>query len=229
MTQSSFDADRNEALRLISQTVAGRKRALIGLAGPAGSGKSTLAAALVAALNDGEGPGAALVPMDGFHLDNRILAARNLSHRKGAPETFDAAGFVAALRRLRMGAEDVYLPDFDRPRDIALAGAIVAEQDTPIIVVEGSYLFLDQPPWRDGAPLFDLRLFLRPPLEVLEQRLRRRWRDLNLSETDAQTRVQSNDLPNAQLVLSASLPPDAVLGRSANRMEPAISGATPEA
>ena len=52
-------------------------RRLIALAPPA-SGKSTLAAELVVAL----GSTSKLVPVDGFHLDNRLLEARGLRYRK---------------------------------------------------------------------------------------------------------------------------------------------------
>jgi pantothenate kinase len=52
--------------------------------------------------------------MDGFHLDNAILTARGLLPRKGAPETFDALGFVRMVERLGTDAE-VVIPGFDRP------------------------------------------------------------------------------------------------------------------
>ena len=75
----------------------GRRRVL-GLAGPPGSGKSTLAARLVERL-DGA---AVLVPMDGFHLAGAELARLGRADRKGAPDTFDAAGYAALLARLRV-------------------------------------------------------------------------------------------------------------------------------
>ena len=96
-------------------------RAVLGLAGPPGAGKSTLAAALVDVLGDR----AALVPLDGFHLDDDVLAALGRADRKGAADTFDADGYVALLRRLR-AADDavVYAPRFDRDRELSLAGAL---------------------------------------------------------------------------------------------------------
>lgn len=117
------------------------QRVIIAVAGPAGSGKSTVAEALADAL----GPTAAVVPMDGFHLDNHILAARGLLPRKGAPETFDANGFVTLIQRLK-AQDEVVIPVFDRQRDIAIAGARVIDASHRILLVEGSYLLLDEQP-----------------------------------------------------------------------------------
>ena len=71
-------------------------RALLGVAGAPGAGKSTLSAAIAA-----EVPGVVVVPMDGFHLPTAVLEQRGDVERRGAIDTFDAAGYVALLRRLR--------------------------------------------------------------------------------------------------------------------------------
>lgn len=123
-----------------------RDRLLIAIAGPPGSGKSTLAEAVVAELV-ARGHDAVMMPMDGFHLDNRLLQDRGLRARKGAPETFDFGGFHAALERVRK-QPSVILPVFDRTRDIAIAGAVEIRAATRIVVVEGNYLCLDEEPWR---------------------------------------------------------------------------------
>ena len=75
-------------------------RLLIAIAGPPAAGKSTFASALATRLNR-DAPRAAIVPMDGFHLDNRILVDRSMLARKGSPETFDAVGFIHMIQRLR--------------------------------------------------------------------------------------------------------------------------------
>ncbi|MFD2856865.1 hypothetical protein ACFSZS_21815 [Seohaeicola zhoushanensis] len=130
-------------------------RHLVAISGPPAAGKSTLAAELVARL----GPGAILVPMDGFHLDNAVLAPRGLLDRKGAPETFDALGFVHAMQRLATETE-VVLPDFDRAQDRAIAGRIVVGPAHRIAVVEGNYLSCTHAPWNRLARLWSLSVFL---------------------------------------------------------------------
>jgi pantothenate kinase len=117
-------------------------RALLGLTGPPGAGKSTLAAALVAAL----GERAVLVPMDGFHLADPELDRLGRRSRKGAPDTFDAAGYVHLLRRLRGRSDDVvYAPVFHREHEQAVAGELAVPRETPLVVTEGNYLLTDGP------------------------------------------------------------------------------------
>jgi pantothenate kinase len=111
-----------------------------------------LAAALVGAL----APGAALVPMDGFHLANQELLRLGRSDRKGAVDTFDAGGYVALLRRLRDPREAlVYAPDFRRQIEEPIAGAIPIPRDVPLVVTEGNYLLVDDGPWSAVRGLLD--------------------------------------------------------------------------
>lgn len=174
---------------------------MVAIAGAPGAGKSTIAAALANRLD-----GAAVIPMDGFHLDNAVLSARGILARKGAPESFDAHGFATLARRLATG-EDVAIPLFDRSRDISVAGAAVVGPER-ILLVEGNYLLLNRAPWSDLAPLWDFTLWLDVPLAVLKARLIRRWRDHGLSGQAAKDRASGNDIANAHLVCSASRPAD---------------------
>lgn len=116
-------------------------RRILGIAGPPGAGKSTLAARLAEAL----GPETAVVvPMDGFHLAQAELARTGLADRKGAPDTFDVAGYVSLLRRLR-GADGatVYAPAFDRSLEEPIAGSIPVTPCVPLVITEGNYLLHD--------------------------------------------------------------------------------------
>lgn len=135
------------------------QRSLLGIAGPPGAGKSTLAEAVVRAL----GPEtAALVPMDGFHLSNERLVDLGLRNRKGAPETFDAEGYVAMLRRVRAAFDaTVRVPSFDRLAEGVIPDGIEVPAGVPLIVAEGNYLLLDEPPWREIRSLLDEAWYLR--------------------------------------------------------------------
>ncbi|MEF9600779.1 AAA family ATPase [Paracoccus sp. PXZ] len=179
----------------------GPGRRIVAIVGAPGSGKSTLAARLVAGLSD-----AVLVPMDGFHLDNRLLEADGLRGCKGAPQTFDAAGFVALVQRLKAGGEVIH-PVFDRARDLAIAGAGRVAADTRLVVVEGNYLLLDRAPWRKLAGLWDLSVMLDVPMAELRRRLTARWQGLGRSPAEVMAHLE-NDLGNAELVQRESLPAD---------------------
>lgn len=182
--------------RIAHLTPKGR-RLMIAIAGPPGSGKSTLAEALVERL----GPAAALMPMDGFHLDNRLLEPRGLLPRKGAPETFDFGGLHSALRRAA-AEESVVLPVFDRSREIAIAGAQEITAETRIVVAEGNYLCFAEAPWDRLQPLWDLTVFLEVPEAELERRLLDRWRGFGYPEEEAHRKAFANDIPNARRVLA---------------------------
>ncbi|MEJ6397881.1 AAA family ATPase [Yoonia sp. 208BN28-4] len=185
-------------------------RVIVAISGAPGSGKSTLAEELARRLNMQKCP-AMVVPMDGFHLDNGILDARGFRNRKGAPETFDADGFVYLIRRLRTGLE-VIAPTFDRPRDLSVAGAIEIPASCPVIIVEGNYVMLNEAPWTDLETLWDLTVHLHVPMPELRARLIQRWLSHNLSRAAATRRAESNDIPNAQRVVDHVLPCDVTFG-----------------
>ena len=196
-------ADRIHAL------AAQQSRTIVAIAGAPGSGKSTLAEELSRRLT-AQKQANMVVPMDGFHLDNDILDARGLRQRKGAPETFDAAGLLRLIRTLK-AEDDVVAPRFDRPRDLAVAGAVHIPADCPVVIVEGNYLLFDEAPWRDLLPFWDVTAYLDVPMPELRARLIQRWLSLNHSRTVATRRAESNDIPNAQRVQDNLLRADYIL------------------
>ena len=192
----------------IRQRAQGRERLIVAIAGAPGAGKSTLAAELLAALPEGD---AVVVPMDGFHYDDRVLQPRGLRPRKGAPETFDFGGFHTLLRRIRAHDEDeIAIPVFDRSMELSRAGAEIVARQTRFVLVEGNYLLLDEAPWRTLAPLFDLRIMLDVPVATLEQRLVARWRQHGKTDAEGLAWIRTNDRPNIDRVLANQMPADLV-------------------
>jgi len=198
-----------------SKRVAG-KRTIIGIAGPPASGKSILAEAVVHRLNqeETETPAAALLPMDGYHLDNRLLESRGLLTRKGAPESFDAHGFCDAIQRLSSATRESFHPKFDRQMDLAIANSMAIHPHTPVVVVEGNYLFLNSEPWASLRDIFSATVFMSPTIEKLRDRLQQRWIKHGLDPAAAMQRATGNDLPNAELVLSESREADVLLNQN---------------
>lgn len=175
-------------------------RSITAIAGPPGAGKSTLADRLAEALNRREAESAAVLPMDGYHYDDLILVPRGWRPRKGAPHTFDVAGFAQMLTRLRANAEpEVAVPVFDRAIEIARNGARIIPASVRHLITEGNYLLLAQPPWTALAPLFDTTVFLDVAMPELRRRLEARWQAM--TPEDRRRKLEENDLPNAELVL----------------------------
>ncbi|MGF6172918.1 nucleoside triphosphate hydrolase [Ensifer sp. 4252] len=192
------------------ERAAGAARFIVAIAGPPGAGKSTLSDALAEALI-AAGEKAAVLPMDGFHMDNAVLEQKGLLARKGAPETFDLRSFLATIAAVRANDGEVLVPVFDRSREQAIASARVVAADTRLILVEGNYLLLDEAPWSklDGA--FDFSIFINPGIEELERRLLKRWRDHGYDEEGARRKALGNDIPNAHRVVDHQQPADLVL------------------
>ena len=184
-------------------------RVLVALAGAPGSGKSTLADKLAGKLNGRQAGLAAILPMDGYHYDDLHLVPAGLRPRKGAPHTFDVGGLFHTLGRMRARDEaEVAVPVFDRKIEIARAGARLIGAEVPVIVVEGNYLLLKQPPWDRLLPQFDVTVMVDVPEHVLRSRLRGRWDRLGLTESQISEKLEENDLPNGRVVRAESVAAD---------------------
>ncbi|GIG53359.1 nucleoside/nucleotide kinase family protein [Demequina activiva] len=170
-------------------------RQVLGIVGAPGAGKSTLASALADAVD------AVVVPMDGFHLAQRELERLGRADRKGAPDTFDASGFVALLRRLQTADAPVtYAPEFRREIEEPIAGAIAVPRDAPLVIVEGNYLLVDEPPWDQVPRLLDECWFVELDEHVRLDRLIARHEAHGRTPEQARAFAEGSDQANAALI-----------------------------
>lgn len=186
-------------------------RVLIGVVGAPGSGKSTLAKRLANRLT-ADGWPAVRVPMDGFHLADVALAERRLLDRKGAPETFDAHGYLNLLRRLRAETgHDVLAPGFERDLEQPIAASITVAPSHRVVVTEGNYLLDDADPWPAVRAELDEVWFV----DLDDGRRRSRLVDRHVkhgkTREAAQAWVDEVDEPNARRVLARSGTADLVV------------------
>ncbi|MDW4905338.1 nucleoside/nucleotide kinase family protein [Streptomyces sp. ADMS] len=182
------------------------RRAVLGIAGSPGAGKTTLAERLVRVLNGDGAPWVAHVPMDGFHLADVELERLGLRDRKGAPNTFDAAGYAALLRRLREEndgdgeGEIVYAPGFERVLEQPTAGAIPVFPSARLVVTEGNYLLLAEGSWARVRAQLDEVWFCELDEEERIRRLVARHEEFGKDHDTAVAWVLGTDQHNAELV-----------------------------
>ncbi|MFD8498465.1 nucleoside/nucleotide kinase family protein [Amycolatopsis sp. NPDC059657] len=183
------------------------QRSVLGIVGAPASGKTTLAWSLANAL----GSRAAVVGMDGFHLAQVELRRLDRAERKGAPDTFDANGYVNLVRRLAAGGETVYAPEFRREIEEPIAGAVPVPADVPLVITEGNYLLLDSEPWNGVKPLLTEAWFLAPDEPERIERLVSRHRRYGRSLVEAKRRALGSDQRNADLIDATRSRADLVL------------------
>jgi pantothenate kinase len=201
-----------QAVAYAAGMAADGRRRILGIAGPPGAGKSTLAEAIAAELGTQR---CAVVAMDGFHLDNAVLESLGLRDRKGAPATFDAAGYCSLLKRLRNQHVDevIYAPRYDRLRSISVAGAQAVPADVPLIVTEGNYLLLNEGAWGAVRPLLDTCWYVEVADGVRVPQLIERHVAVGKSPQAAHEWVMRSDEANAVLVKASAAHADDLVWR----------------
>lgn len=205
------------------------ERVLIGIVGSPASGKTTLAQVLVNALlhhrapwipelgpiTDADRPWigshVAHVPMDGYHLADVELRRLGRADRKGAPDTFDAAGYRDVLTRITRRDADVWAPAFDRELEQPIAGSIPVLRSTRVVVTEGNYLLLDDPEWAGTSELFAEVWFCDLDPDVRLQRLITRHIRYGKPPEAARAWASGPDQRNAELIDATRARADLVL------------------
>ena len=169
------------------------------LAAPPAAGKSTLCCYLEElSRSDPELIPVQAVGIDGFHYPQKHLDACGLARIKGAPETYD----VAELRRRieQLNEPDQRWPVYDRRIHDPIDGAVEIAAD--IVIVEGNWLLLDEPPW--NALRCDYSVFLRAGEESQLERIVRRKMQGGYPENEARAFVKNNDWPNIRRCMERS-------------------------
>ena len=187
----------------------GGGRFLLGICGAPGAGKSTIAEGVAYEL----GPDSVVVPMDGFHLASSVIRGTRLATRRGAPDTFDGAGFVALLRRLRNQQDTVvYAPKYERTIEDPIAGAISVKTDASIVIVEGNYLLHNEPPWSTVPELLDETWYVEHADDRTRvERLIDRHVEFGKSPDEATRWVHESDERNARLIAAGRSHADLIL------------------
>jgi len=127
------------------------------------------------------------------------------------PISFDASAFVALLGRLRAG-DTVRAPDFDRSREEPVPDALDVPADARLVIVEGNYLLVDDPPWNEVAALLDETWFVEVPEDVRLARLIERHVAFGRDRAEATARATSgSDAANARLVAATRTRADLVV------------------
>ncbi|GAA2712406.1 nucleoside/nucleotide kinase family protein [Actinoplanes palleronii] len=208
---------------------AGGRRAVLGITGAPAAGKTTLAEALVRTLARAGVP-VAHVPMDGYHLADGELDRLGRRDRKGAPDTFDAAGYAALLRRLREDEDDlVYAPSFERLLEQPLAGAIPVPRAARLIISEGNYLLVDEPRWCDARRRFDEIWYVDLAQEERVRRLVERHVRFGKPQAEAIAWATGTDEHNAGLIVATRdradlIVPNTVLDEALDQVRPVTDG-----
>ena len=195
--------------RAVSLSEGARGRVIIGVIGKPGAGKSTLSNYLLKHLPKET---TALVPMDGYHLSNAQLKTLNRSDRKGAPDTFDAGGYLDLLQRIKTNVEsEIYFPIFHREIEESIAAEGVVHPHTTLVLTEGNYLLLESDGWRQVAETLTESWFVDVDNDRRMARLVARHMKFGKSSEAAHLWAHGTDEHNAQLVESTRSKADVII------------------
>ena len=189
---------KEEAKEIVLSLAAGSSRTIIGIVGKPGGGKSTLSKYLLKGCDEKL---VSVLPMDGFHLSNKVLKSLGRSDRKGAPDTFDVKGFAEILNRVALDQENpIYYPIFDRSIEESIAAQGVVLPTTRVVIVEGNYLMHDRDGWQEISPLLHQSWYAYLDEDIRISRLISRHIAFGKDPESAKAWAKGSDQANAELI-----------------------------
>jgi pantothenate kinase len=206
------------------------ERIIIAVGAPPGAGKTVLAHQLAWLLTKGviKDSRAIVLPMAGFYHPREYLESRRrkmengveiaLKDLRGAPDTFDLAGFAAALRHLQHQTEELWWPTYSRHNHAIQTKGLRVSPRHNVVIVEGPYVLLGRGPLAGVPDLFDLRIYLEAPAAsiirwMVEQRVAS-----GRVEALAKEYVKRIDLRHARLAEASKPAADVVVERSIDHL-----------
>lgn len=194
----SKEITKEEAKALVVEWTGASTRKIIGIVGKPGGGKSTLSKFLLKGMDPTL---VSVVPMDGFHLSNKVLKELGRSDRKGAHDTFDVKGFTALVARVKQDSSDlIYYPIFDRSIEESIAAQGVVYPSTRVVIVEGNYLMHDKDGWQEISPLLDQSWYAYLDEDLRISRLISRHIAFGKDPESAKAWAKGSDQVNAELI-----------------------------
>jgi type I pantothenate kinase len=159
-------SDISEALRQRSAAArAAGTPYIVGVAGSVAVGKSTFAATLEGAIAAWLERVAAIAT-DGYLFANSVLAERNISMRKGFPESYDVEALRRDLAAIKSGAR-VAMPRYSHVTyDVDLGNPLIVEKPG-VLILDGLHLAQIE---QAGAPrLIDCLIYLDAEEATIEK------------------------------------------------------------
>ena len=194
----SKEITKEEAKALVVEHASASTRTIIGIIGKPGGGKSTLSKYLLKGMDPTL---VSVVPMDGFHLSNKVLKELGRSDRKGAQDTFDVKGFTTLIERIKLDSADpIYYPIFDRSIEESIAAQGVVYASTRVVIVEGNYLMHDKDGWQEISPLLDQSWYAFLEEDIRISRLISRHIAFGKDPESAKAWAKGSDQVNAELI-----------------------------
>ena len=194
----SKEISKEEAKAIVVERASALTRTIIGIVGKPGGGKSTLSKYLLKGMDPSL---VSVVPMDGFHLSNKVLKELGMSERKGAQDTFDVTGFTTLIARIKSdGAEPIYYPVFDRSIEESIAAQGVVYPSTRVVIVEGNYLMHDRDGWQEISPLLEQSWYAYLDEDLRISRLISRHIAFGKDPERAKAWAKGSDQVNAELI-----------------------------